>query len=83
MISVLFTISHELGGGNHTLRRTQFSGFGLTPYRTINAGGFRAVYDFGDLDRSVYAIATGQAAMCFRVISTISRRFGEPAAMRR
>ncbi|MCI4663631.1 MAG: penicillin acylase family protein [Neomegalonema sp.] len=73
--SMLFTISHELGGGAHTLRRTYFTGTGPTPYQTVSAGGFRAVYDFGDLDRSVYAIATGQSG------HVLSRHFDDFAPL--
>ncbi len=60
-INVFFTIRHEAGGGGYTLKRTEFPGSGEEPYRTVNAGGFRAVFDFADLDRSVFAIATGQS----------------------
>lgn len=59
--SLLFTIRHEIGGGAHTLKRTAFLGVGDAPYQTVNAGGFRAVFDFANLDRSVYSISTGQS----------------------
>jgi len=34
---------------------------GRNPYQNIHGAGFRAVYDFADLDRSVFVIATGQS----------------------
>lgn len=61
LIGVFFSIRHEIGGGAHTLRRTVFAGVGPEPYETINAAGFRAVFDLADLERSVFAISTGES----------------------
>lgn len=60
-LGLLFNIVHETGGGDHTLLRGQMPGDGDEPYRNVHAGGYRAIYDFADLDRSVAAIATGQS----------------------
>ncbi|MEO1293008.1 MAG: penicillin acylase family protein [Pseudomonadota bacterium] len=60
-LGILSDIRHESGGGRHTIYRGDFTGRGKRPYTNVHAGGFRAVYDFADLDRSVYAMATGQS----------------------
>lgn len=54
-------IEHETSGGDYTILRAQTAGRGDEPYLNIHAGGYRAVYDFADLDRSVFVIATGQS----------------------
>lgn len=54
-------IEHETSGGDYTLLRAKTAGRGATPYQNIHGAGFRAVYDFADLDRSVFVIATGQS----------------------
>lgn len=48
-------------GGMHTLNRGQYRGSGAQPFANIHAAGFRAVYDFADLDGSLYMISTGQS----------------------
>lgn len=60
-LGFLFNIEHETGGGDHTLLRGQTPGRGDAPYRNVHAGGFRAIYDFADLDRSIAALSTGQS----------------------
>lgn len=60
-LGALFNIVQETGGGDHTLFRGQSTGRGGEPHQNVHAGGFRAVYDFADLDRSVFALATGQS----------------------
>ncbi|WP_340110497.1 penicillin acylase family protein [Pikeienuella sp. HZG-20] len=54
-------IEHETSGGDYTLQRAQTRGRGPEPYQNVHAAGFRAVYDFADLDRSVYIISTGES----------------------
>lgn len=60
-LGFLFDITQDSPGGDHTLFRGQTPGRGATPYANVHAGGFRAIYDFADLDRSVVAISTGQS----------------------
>ncbi|MCI4661849.1 MAG: penicillin acylase family protein [Neomegalonema sp.] len=64
-LHVLSNIRHESGGGRDTIKRGLFRGNGPNPYENIHAGGLRVVYDFADLDRSVYAMATGQSGHFF------------------
>ena len=60
-LSLFFNIEHETSGGDYTLLRAKTRGKGPDPYGNVHAAGFRAVYDFADLDRSVFIIATGQS----------------------
>lgn len=54
-------IEHETSGGDYTVQRAQTRGRGPEPYLNVHAAGYRAVYDFADLDRSVYIISTGES----------------------
>ena len=58
---LLVNIEHETSGGDYTLQRAKTRGRGVEPYLNVHAAGYRAVYDFADLDRSVYIITTGQS----------------------
>ncbi|MEO1330275.1 MAG: penicillin acylase family protein, partial [Pseudomonadota bacterium] len=64
-LSGLVNIVHETGGSDHTILRGRFRGRGEDPYANVHAGGYRAIYDFADLDRSVFSIATGQSGHFF------------------
>ncbi|MEM7669431.1 MAG: penicillin acylase family protein, partial [Pseudomonadota bacterium] len=64
-LGILFNIEHETSGGNFTLMRGLGSGRGVRPYENIHASGLRVVYDFADLDRSVWMMATGQSGHPF------------------
>ncbi|MEM7524831.1 MAG: penicillin acylase family protein [Pseudomonadota bacterium] len=59
--SLFVNIEHETSGGDYTLQRAKTPGRGAEPYLNVHAAGYRAVYDFSDLDRSVFIIATGQS----------------------
>ncbi len=61
LLSWLFNIYHPSPGGAHTLNRGYPSMDAETPFANVHAPGFRAVYDFSDLDNSVYIISTGQS----------------------
>ena len=54
-------IYHSTSGGDNTLMRGKTVGTGDAPYHSINAAGYRGVYDFADPDSSVFVIATGQS----------------------
>lgn len=60
-LSLIADIEHESSGGDHTIMAGATPGSGGAPYANVHAAGFRAVYDFADLDRSVMVIATGQS----------------------
>ncbi len=54
-------IRQETPGGDNTLLRGQTRGTGDAPFTNVHGSGFRAVYDFADLDSSVMIISTGQS----------------------
>ncbi|MBL4805775.1 MAG: penicillin acylase family protein [Rhodobacteraceae bacterium] len=54
-------IWQETSGGDNTLMRGSTRGTGTEPFTNVHASGFRAVYDFDDLDNSVFITATGQS----------------------
>ncbi len=56
-----FNIEHESSGGNYTLQRAQFSGRGEQRFANVHSAGFRAIYNFGQLNRSEFIISTGQS----------------------
>lgn len=61
ILGLFLNIAHETSGGDDTINVGQARGRGAEPYANVHAAGFRAVYDFADLDRSVFVIATGQS----------------------
>lgn len=61
LLGLFVNITHETSGGDHTVNVGRTRGHGADPYANVFAAGFRAVYDFSDLDRSVFVIATGQS----------------------
>ncbi|MEM9726603.1 MAG: penicillin acylase family protein [Pseudomonadota bacterium] len=67
LLASLLNIRQETGGGDHTVLRGLSSGAlggaaaGDAPFAVEAAAGFRAIYDFADLDRSSFALSTGQS----------------------
>jgi penicillin amidase len=61
LLGLLVNIAHETSGGDHTINVGRTPGRGAKPDANVHAAGLRAVYDFADLDRSVFVIATGQS----------------------
>lgn len=59
LVGDLFNIERPSDGGNFTVNRGQTYGGGTPPFPNNHAAGFRAVYDFADLDRSLFMISTG------------------------
>ena len=48
-------------GGAQTLNRAQPAYLGARPFDAVHGAGYRAVYDFADLDNSRFAIPLGQS----------------------
>jgi penicillin amidase len=48
-------------GGANTLNRANPSYRGPMPFEAVHGAGYRAVYDFSDLDNSRFAIPLGQS----------------------
>jgi penicillin amidase len=65
VVSWFANIRQETPGGDNTLLRGATRGKGSAPFTNIHGSGFRAVYDFSDLDSSVMIIATGQSGHLF------------------
>ncbi len=61
IVASLANIWQETSGGDNTLMRGLTRGTGSEPFTNVNASGFRAVYDFDDLDNSVFITSTGQS----------------------
>jgi len=60
-LSAIFNITVESGGGPYTLHRGQ-TDFGEDgPYRSRHGAAYRGIYDFSDLDKSVFIQSTGQS----------------------
>lgn len=61
VVSWFANIRQETPGGDNTILRGATRGTGSAPFTNVHGSGFRAVYDFSDLDSSVMMIATGQS----------------------
>ncbi len=57
----LFSRSVESAGGTYAVNRGSYRFASDEPFANVHAGGYRAVYDMADPERSVYMIATGQS----------------------
>ncbi|GMG83590.1 penicillin acylase family protein [Paralimibaculum aggregatum] len=64
-LGLMVNIEQETSGGSHTLMRGLSAGRGPRPFENIHAAGVRVVYDFADLDRSVWVLSTGQSGHPF------------------
>lgn len=60
-LSKLFNISVESGGGPYTLNRGQMDFGEKEPYYNRHAASYRAIYDFSNLNNSVFVQSTGQS----------------------
>lgn len=59
-LAALSSFPVETPGGGHTLNRGQTAGAGgAEPFANVHGAGYRAIYDLGDLDNSLFAIAGG------------------------
>ena len=58
-LSPFVNIEQETSGGDYTLNRGAMRHAGAQPFRNEHGAGFRGIYDFSDLDRSVYIVSTG------------------------
>ncbi len=65
-LSMLFTVTEPSGGGRYTLNRgaTDFNDE-KNPDRSVHGASYRAIYDFSDLDKSLYIHTTGQSGNPF------------------
>lgn len=57
----LFNVRHEMSGGTFTLNRSVYDFSPSDPFGANRGGGYRAIYNFSDLDRSLHIAAIGQS----------------------
>ncbi len=65
IFSWLVNITNPGAGGNDTLFRTQTLGSGDNPLASTHGPTYRGIYDFADLDGSLFIIPTGQSGHPF------------------
>jgi penicillin amidase len=61
----LASVRFPADGGGHTLNRATPEFGGPDPFEAVHGAGYRAVYDFSDLDNSRFAIPLGQSGNMF------------------
>lgn len=61
VLSSLFGFKHEMGGGNSTIQRAAYRYSNSDPYAAVHGSGYRAIYDLGEDQKSLYMISTGQS----------------------
>lgn len=57
----LFGLTEIMGGGNATIQRAAYRYSNSEPYAAVHGSGYRAVYDLGDPNKSIYMASTGQS----------------------
>jgi len=65
MLAPYFTIKEVMSGGTYTLLRNSNNFAKDLPYAGIHGSALRAVYDFSDLEKSLFIISTGQSGNVF------------------
>lgn len=65
LIGSLFDIEVPSAGGPYTLNRGDVNFNSDRPYANVHASSYRAIYDMGDLDRSLWIHTTGQSGNPF------------------
>jgi penicillin G amidase len=68
----LASVRFPSDGGAQTLNRAQPSYLGKRPFDAVHGAGYRAVYDFADLENSRFAIPLGQSG---NMLSPWARNF--------
>jgi penicillin G amidase len=65
LIGPLFNVEVPSPGGNHTLNRGMVDFRAREPFANRSASSYRAIYDFADLDRSLFMQSSGQSGNPF------------------
>lgn len=74
-LSKVFNVTIESGGGPYTLHRGQMDFGEEGPYRNRHGAAYRAIYDFSDLDSSIFIQSAGQSG---NFLSQHYRDFAKP-----
>ncbi len=61
LLRYLVNIRQSSSGGDNTLMRGLTSGREPAPFQNVHGAGYRGVYDFADVDASLFIISTGQS----------------------
>jgi penicillin amidase len=73
-VAAIFNISVASPGDDYTLDVGRMDFTSSEPFANRHAASYRAIYDFADLDRSLYMHTTGQSGNAF---SPFYRSFAE------
>jgi len=65
VIGGTFNREAEMDGGAYTLLRAANAMGGRRPYAAIHGAGYRAIYDLGAPDQSLYVVSVGQSGNVF------------------
>ena len=65
LLNQLASVRFPADGGGQTLNRATPGFYGANPFEAVHGAGYRAVYDFSDLDNSRFAIPLGQSGNMF------------------
>lgn len=60
-ISYVVNLLQSVSGGDSTVARSGYLGFGRNPWLNVSGAAYRGVYDLADPDSSVFVISTGQS----------------------
>ncbi len=61
LLKYLVNIRQSTSGGDNTLMRGRTSGRNPEPFLNVHGAGYRGIYDFADVDSSLFIISTGQS----------------------
>ena len=61
----VFGLREPMGGGIFTIQRAVYRYSNREPYAAVHGSGYRAVYDLGNPNASIYMIATGQSGSVY------------------
>jgi penicillin amidase len=61
LVRGFYNVEVESGGGPYTPNQGNYYGRGKSPFTNRHGAGYRAIYDFDDLDNSLYIQTTGQS----------------------
>ena len=64
-LSSIFGVKAEMGGGNSTIQRAAYRYANADPFAAVHGSGYRAIYDLGAEERSVFMASTGQSGNVF------------------
>lgn len=61
LLKNVFGLSEIMGGGNSTIQRAAYRYSNSEPYAAVHGSGYRAIYDLGQPNESIFMVSTGQS----------------------